>query len=131
MPSPPSSPSTAAGEEAMMPREAPEMMMLAQDEPEEAMGPDESAIAREFMGEEEIGAFMNQMMQQTLKRTGLDKRMKNLPMSEQQAIADRIKTAQDGMLQKIMEETDQMESGEKVVTADVVRRCMAQMGGMY
>ncbi|KAL9187022.1 hypothetical protein ACHAXT_010742 [Thalassiosira profunda] len=93
--------------------------------------PDASSISREFHGEEEMSAFLTQLMQSCLRNTGMDRRMNSLPASEQMIVAERIKKAQEGMLEAIKRETGQMEAGKKVVTADVVRRCMEQMRGAY
>mmetsp|Transcript_18436 Transcript_18436/g.39613 ORF Transcript_18436/g.39613 Transcript_18436/m.39613 type:complete len:288 (+) Transcript_18436:156-1019(+) len=98
---------------------------------EEIAKVDESAISREFDGQDEVGSFMNQLMQQCLKNTGMDEKMKSLPKSQQLIMAERIQKAKDGFLGKMMEETDKMGPGNKIITADVVRRCMAQMKEGY
>ncbi|KAL7551741.1 hypothetical protein ACHAWF_014928 [Thalassiosira exigua] len=95
----------------------------------EEMAPSE--ISKEFNGPDEMKSFMDQVMQQCLKSTGMDQKMKSMPFSDQQVIAERIQRAKDGMMEKIMEETDKMGAGKKVITADVVRRCMKQMEGGY
>ena len=97
--------------------------------PDNEVAKDTSAVSKEFAGQEEVGAFMNQLMQQCLKSTGMDKKMKSLPASAQLAMAERIQKAKQGMLDKMMEETDKMGVGNKVITADVVRKCMSQMDG--
>ena len=98
---------------------------------EEIAKADESAISRGFNGQDEMGLFMNQVMQKCLINTGMDDKMKSLPASEQLVMAERIKKAKEGFLGKIMEETDKMGTGNKVITAEVVHRCMAKMKGGY
>lgn len=93
--------------------------------------PDTSAIATSFNGQDEIRLFMNGLMQRCLTNTGMDAKMKRLPASEQLAMAERIAKAKERMLERMMKETDKMGSGNKVITADVVRKCMSQMGGGY
>lgn len=110
-PSPPPSPTLADGENIA--------------------GTADSVISREFASQDEIGMFMDQLMQQCLKSTGMDKKMGSLPVSEQMVMADRISKAKEGFLVKMMEETDKMEAGNKVINAEVVNRCMAQMKGAY
>ncbi|KAL7540231.1 hypothetical protein ACHAXR_009957 [Thalassiosira sp. AJA248-18] len=99
--------------------------------PIEEVAADESEITKGFNGQDEMAEFMNNLMQQCLEKTGMDRRMGSLPASEQLMMAERIKKAKDGMLEKLMEETDKMDEGGKVITAEVVRRCMAQMNGGY
>mmetsp|Transcript_9502 Transcript_9502/g.20595 ORF Transcript_9502/g.20595 Transcript_9502/m.20595 type:complete len:320 (+) Transcript_9502:121-1080(+) len=92
---------------------------------------DESSISQEFATQDEIKSFMNQLMQSCLKNTGMDEKMKNMPKSEQLVMAEKIRKAQDGFLGKMMKETEKMGEGNRVITADVVRRCMTQMKGGY
>mmetsp|Transcript_2881 Transcript_2881/g.5094 ORF Transcript_2881/g.5094 Transcript_2881/m.5094 type:complete len:331 (-) Transcript_2881:190-1182(-) len=92
---------------------------------------DESSISQEFTTKDEIKSFMNTLMQSCLKNTGMDERMKNMPPSEQLVMAEKIREAQDGFFGKMMEETEKMGEGNRVITADVVRRCMTQMKGGY
>lgn len=116
-----------AGEPSPPPSPAP-----ADDDAARAPGTtEEPEIARAFAGQDEVGAFVNQLMQQCLKNTGMDERMRGLPRAQQLVAAERIKKAKEGFLAKMMEETDKMGPGNKVITADVVRRCMAQMEGGY
>eukprot|EP00571_Detonula_confervacea_P017679 CAMPEP_0172313176 /NCGR_PEP_ID=MMETSP1058-20130122/19599_1 /TAXON_ID=83371 /ORGANISM="Detonula confervacea, Strain CCMP 353" /LENGTH=311 /DNA_ID=CAMNT_0013026787 /DNA_START=97 /DNA_END=1032 /DNA_ORIENTATION=+ len=95
------------------------------------VAPDESAIVTEFNGQGEIRSFMNRLMQTCLKNTGMDEKMKSLPASEQLVMAERISKAKEGLLETMMKETDKMGTGDKVITADVVRKCMSQMEGGY
>lgn len=92
---------------------------------------DDSAIAQAFSGQDDMMVFMSSIMQKCLERTGLDQSMKSLPKSQQLVIAERIQKAKEGMLDRLMSETDKMKTGEKVITADVVRKCMSQMEGEY
>lgn len=92
---------------------------------------DTSAIAMDCNGQEEVRKLMEQIMANCLKSTGMDKKMKSLSAFEQRHIAARIHKAKEGMLDKLMGETAKMGSGNKVITEDVVRRCMAQMDGGY
>jgi hypothetical protein len=85
-------------------------------------------ICKEFRTEDDIRQYMNELMQKTMLSTGLNSRMDTLPRSQQNVIATRINKALEGLLGKIMEETGRMEGGSRVVTAEVVRRCMDQMG---
>lgn len=78
--------------------------------------PDESAVAAEFNGQEEIRTFMGRLMQQCLKNTGMQAVMKSLPAAEQLVMAERIAKAKDVMLEKMMKETDKMGTGNKVIT---------------
>jgi len=91
---------------------------------------DHSSIAKEFATQDEIGQFMNKLMQQCLKNTGMDERMKSMSASERLVVAERIAKAKEGFLDKMMKETEKMD-GEKVITAEVVQRCMASMKGAY
>lgn len=91
---------------------------------------DTSAIAMDCNGQEEVRKLMEQIMENCLKSTGMDKRMKSMSAYDQRNIADRINKAKEGMLDKLMGETAKMGSN-KVITEDVVRRCMAQMEGGY
>ena len=75
--------------------------------------------------------FMNQLMERAMKATGIDEKMKSLPASEQLNMAERIRRAKEGMMDKLKEETGKMRSGEKVITADVVKKCMGEMDGGY
>ena len=103
------------------------------DEYEESIlerGNDESAVARDFNSPEEIRLYMNEIMQRTLKRTGMEAKMSRLAASQQIIMAERINNAQEAMLDKLMAEMNTMEKGKKVITADVVKRCMAQMEGI-
>ncbi len=88
---------------------------------------DESQIIKEFTSRDDMGDFMNHIMQQCLKKTGMDARMKELPAAQQLHIAERIRKATVGMHEHILRRTDQMEEGEKVITAEVVHECMSQM----
>ena len=100
------------------------------DEEEVERGIDESPIARDFNSPDEIRSYMNEIMQRCLKRTGIDQKMSRMAASQQLMMAERINKAQEVMLEKIMNETAKMEKGNKVITADVVKRCMAQMDGL-
>ena len=103
------------------------------DEYEESIlerGNDESAVARDFNSPEEIRLYMNEIMQRCLKRTGVEAKMSRLAASQQIIMAERINNAQEAMLDKLMAEMNTMEKGKKVITADVVKRCMAQMEGI-
>lgn len=71
--------------------------------------------------------LMNRIMQRSLKNTGIDKMMKGLPASQQLMMAERIARAKEGMLENIMEES----ADERVITEEVVRRCMERMKGGY
>lgn len=93
--------------------------------------PREAVMAREFASPDEMGSFMNHLMQQCLKSTGMDEKMDNMPAAERLLVAERITRAKEGLFAKMMEETEKMEDGKKVVTAEVVNRCMAQMKGAY
>ena len=94
--------------------------------PEEAAAKDESTIATVCNGQEEMGNFMDALMQSTLEKIGVDQRMANLAPSQQMMIAERIHKAKEGFLAKMLSETEKM-SGDKVITADVVRKCMSDM----
>ena len=93
---------------------------------EEASTKDESTIAKVCNGQEEMGNFMDALMQSTLEKIGVDQRMANLAPSQQMMIAERIHKAKEGFLSKMLSETEKM-SGDKVITADVVRKCMSEM----
>ena len=94
--------------------------------PEEASTKDESTIAKVCNGQEEMGNFMDALMQSTLEKIGVDQRMANLAPSQQMMIAERIHKAKEDFLSKMLSETEKM-SGDKVITADVVRKCMSEM----
>ena len=102
------------------------------DEDEESIlerGNDESAVTN-FTSPEEIRSYMNEIMQRCLKRTGMEAQMSRLAASQQIIMAERINNAQEAMLDKLMAEMNTMEKGKKVITADVVKRCVAQMKGI-
>jgi hypothetical protein len=84
-------------------------------------------ICKEFRSEDDIRSYMNELMQKSMISTGMNTRMASLPRSQQNVIAERINKALEGLLSKMMEEMGRMEGGNRVVTADVVRRCMEQM----
>jgi len=84
-------------------------------------------IYKEFRSEDDIRSYMNELMQKSMISTGMNARMASLPRSQQNVIAGRINKALEGLLGKMMEEMGKMEGGNRVVTADVVRRCMEQM----
>jgi hypothetical protein len=88
-------------------------------------------ISREFNGEDDMMSFMNRMMQRVMKNTGMDQKIKGLPASQQLFMAERIRKAKEGMFDSIMEETNKMGTGEKIITEEVVRRCMEKMKGAY
>jgi len=91
----------------------------------------DSVISREFTSQDQMDQFLNQLMTQCLKSTGMEKIMKSLPASEQAAMAGKIARAREGFLEKLLGETEKMEAGNKVITAEVVNRCTAQMKGAY
>ena len=97
----------------------------------ELVVPPGSKIIKEFSGDGEMTNFMNQLMERAMKATGMDEKMKSLPASEQLNMAERIRRAKEGMMDKLKEETGKMRSGEKVITADVVKKCMGEMDGGY
>eukprot|EP00574_Skeletonema_japonicum_P003005 CAMPEP_0201719804 /NCGR_PEP_ID=MMETSP0593-20130828/4921_1 /ASSEMBLY_ACC=CAM_ASM_000672 /TAXON_ID=267983 /ORGANISM="Skeletonema japonicum, Strain CCMP2506" /LENGTH=567 /DNA_ID=CAMNT_0048210323 /DNA_START=62 /DNA_END=1765 /DNA_ORIENTATION=+ len=85
-------------------------------------------IYKEFRTQDDIRSYMNELMQKSLLSTGMNARMASLPRSQQNVIAGRINDALEGLLGKMMEEMGRVpEGGNRVVTADVVRRCMEQM----
>ncbi len=85
-------------------------------------------IYKEFRTQDDIRSYMNELMQKSLLSTGMNARMASLPRSQQNVIAGRINAALEGLLGKMMEEMGRVpEGGNRVVTADVVRRCMEQM----
>lgn len=86
-----------------------------------------NAIYKEFRSEDDIRTYMNELMQKSMLSTGMNARMAALPRSQQGVIAGRINKALEGLLGKMIEEMGRMEGGNRVVTADVVRRCMEQM----
>mmetsp|Transcript_5421 Transcript_5421/g.13572 ORF Transcript_5421/g.13572 Transcript_5421/m.13572 type:complete len:300 (+) Transcript_5421:57-956(+) len=96
---------------------------------EEEIAKDESAIARDFNGRDEMMSFMNTLMQKCLKNTGMDKKMKGMTPAEQLVIAEKIQKAKEAFSEKMLAETDKMATGNKVITADVVHKCISQMGG--
>ena len=85
-------------------------------------------IFKEFNSEEDIRSYMNELMQKSMMSTGMNTRMASLPRSQQNVIAERINKAMEGLLGKMMEEMGRR--GNRVVTAEVVRRCMEQMQGV-
>ena len=82
--------------------------------PEEASTKDESKIAKVCNGQEEMGNFMDALMQSTLEKIGVDQRMANLAPSQQMIIAERIHKAKEAFLAKLLSETEKM-SGDKVI----------------
>lgn len=110
-----------------------------QPSPPSSPGPEEletdatMAAAAEIVGvgctQDEMITVINDIMQRSLKNTGMDQRMKSLPASQQLMMAEKLRQSQDLMLEKILEETDKMK-GEKIITGDVVRKCIAQMNEM-
>ena len=85
-------------------------------------------IYKEFRSEDDIRSYMNELMQKSMISTGMNEKMKVLPRSQQNVIAGRINKALEGLLGKMMEEVGKVEGGgQRVVTAEVVKRCMEQM----
>lgn len=91
----------------------------------------DAVISRQFAGQEEMGTFLNEVMQQCLQSTGMEEKMERLPAAEQLVMAERIAKAKEGFLANIVKETDKMAGESKVITADVVRRCVVQMKDAY
>ena len=89
-----------------------------------------SNIAQEFSSEEEVRAYMDTVIQMSFARTGSEEKMKLLSTANQRVVAEKIRKAKEQMLEKMMGELERMESGKKVLTGEVVKRCMAEMGGM-
>lgn len=84
-------------------------------------------VYKEFRTEDDIRNYMNELMQKSMMTTGMNVKMAALPRSQQNVIAGRINKALEGLLGKMMEEMGRMEGGQRVVTGEVVRRCMEQM----
>jgi hypothetical protein len=97
---------------------------------DEEIGNEGSVIARDFNGPDEIRSYMNELMQRCLKKTGIDEKMNRMAASQQLIIAEKINRAKEVLLEKIMNETDKLETGVKVITAEMVKRCMSQMDGI-
>ena len=115
-PSPPSSP---------VPDED-EVVMPMGDKPA-ARRPDKSEIARTFNGEDEMKSFLDEVMNKVLKSSGIDAKLREMPMASQQDLMWKIRTAKDRMLEKLLGELGNMNSGEKVITEDVVNRCLSDI----
>ena len=115
-PSPPSSP---------VPDED-EVVMPMGDKPA-ARRPDKSEIARTFNGEDEMKSFLDEVMNKVLKSSGIDAKLREMPMASQQDLMWKIRTAKDRMLDKLLGELGNMNSGEKVITEDVVNRCLSDI----
>merc|ERR1719253_173191 len=88
-------------------------------------------ISRHLADQEEMGTFLNEIMQQCLRKTGMEEKMARLPAADQRVIAERIAKAKEGLLANIVKETDKMTGESKVITANVVHRCVEQMNGAY
>ena len=98
----------------------------------EAAHKNDSAISRSANGKEEMSNLLDDIMLSAFSKTGIDQKMKSLPAYNQMIIAERMAKAKEGLLAKILEETDKMGSrGEKVITADVVRKCMSDLDGSF
>ena len=91
----------------------------------------DGGIARVVYGQDQMMELMNRIMQRCLKSTGIDQMMKGLTASQQLMMAERIARAKEGMLENLMEETDKMGVDERVITEEVVRKCMERMKGGY
>ena len=115
-PSPPSSPVP----------EDDEVVMPMGDKPA-ARRPDKSEIARTFNGEDEMKSFLDEVMNKVLKSSGIDAKLREMPMASQQDLMWKIRTAKDRMLEKLLGELGNMNSGEKVITEDVVNRCLSDI----
>jgi len=115
-PSPPSSPVP----------EDDEVVMPMGDKPA-ARRPDKSEIARTFNGEDEMKSFLDEVMNKVLKSSGIDAKLREMPMASQQDLMWKIRTAKDRMLDKLLGELGNMNSGEKVITEDVVNRCLSDI----
>mmetsp|Transcript_30395 Transcript_30395/g.68538 ORF Transcript_30395/g.68538 Transcript_30395/m.68538 type:complete len:294 (-) Transcript_30395:83-964(-) len=103
-----------------------EVVMPMGDEPA-ARKPVKSEIARTFNGEDEMKSFLDEVMNRVLKSSGIDAKLREMPMSSQQDLMWKIRTAKDRMLDKLLEELGNMKSGEKVITEDVVNRCLSDI----
>ena len=102
-----------------------------QPSPPSSPGPEERETAATMAvgvgcTRDEMITVINDIMQRSLKNTGMDQRMKSLPASQQLMMAERLRHSQELLLEKLLEETDKMK-GEKIITEDVVRKCIAQM----
>lgn len=77
-----------------------------------------------------ISSLMDEIMSRSLQATGITSKLTTLPMDQQQAFAQKVRVAKEKLYSKLMREMDRISAGggEKVISGDLVRRCLSEMG---
>ncbi|KAL7462161.1 hypothetical protein ACHAXS_002548 [Conticribra weissflogii] len=89
--------------------------------------PGTERIVEEFSDEDELRTYMNRIMEESFRKSGFDVKMKKLSPAKQRIVAEKIGKAKEALLGKMMRELNMMERGKKVLTGDVVRKCVGEM----
>ena len=76
-----------------------------------------------------LNSLMETILQSSIKNSGIN--FSALPMNRQQMFAERVKTMKDRLHEKLLVEMEKIEEkgGPKVITGDIVRRCLSELDG--
>eukprot|EP00804_Cyclotella_cryptica_P018655 CCRYP_007163-RA/>CCRYP_007163-RA protein AED:0.10 eAED:-0.00 QI:0/0/0/1/1/1/2/0/240 len=77
-----------------------------------------------------ISELMDEIMESSLRKTGVSSKLAGMPMAMQQQFAEKVKVAKERLYEKLMGEMERVGEGggERVISGDVVRRCLSEMG---
>lgn len=98
-----------------------------------------SSPSREEEEEEEAGRhltaagiseLMDEIMESSLRKTGVASKLAAMPMAMQLQFAEKVQGAKERLYEKLMGEMERVQKwgGEKVINGEVVRRCLSEMG---
>ena len=107
-----------------------EEIMIYRKEGEASPPPSPTPLEEEEkqLNPEGLRDLMQSIMVSSLEKCGL--RYNSLPMDKKQMMADRMRTMKDKLYEKLMGEMEKIESGggKKVITGEMVRRCISEIG---
>ena len=97
--------------------------------PESQAGSDTEEEVDRHLTAEGISNLMDEIMNKSLVKSGLGDKLERLPMDKRQKFAEKMKEAKDKLFEKLMGEMDRVsgEGGDKVITGDVVKKCLSEM----
>jgi hypothetical protein len=77
-----------------------------------------------------LSELMDEIMESSLRNTGVASKLAAMPMAMQMQFADKVKVAKERLYEKLMGEMDRVREGggERVISGEVVRRCLSEMG---
>ena len=90
--------------------------------------PDDEMEMEKHLNPEGLQDLMQSIMVSSLEKCGI--RYNSLPMDRRQMMADRMRTMKDKLYERLMGEMERVGAGggEKVITGEMVRRCVSEMG---